>query len=201
MPALCIVADCEPPHRSASVATIVRLPYARGLLDQPDYLYHSADIGLWSTVEIGVALIASSLATLKPLFRRLRFLPASQQDGDPYAYSGATGASAGLGMVVVGRGRDAVGRRTPEYLRSGTFVEISAGPAAPAAAGTPASAGHRDRQAGGRQKGRTQVEMAPRRRCDSASRNASPCSRPMAINVTVRYGAETTAIGDRPAEG
>ncbi|OAQ59977.1 cation-transporting ATPase 4 [Pochonia chlamydosporia 170] len=56
----------------ASVATIVRIPYANGMLDNPDYLYTSTDLGIWSTLEIGIALTASSLATLKPLMKRIR---------------------------------------------------------------------------------------------------------------------------------
>ncbi|KAI0130236.1 cation-transporting ATPase 4 [Xylariales sp. AK1849] len=56
----------------ASIATIVRLPYAKDFLVSDDYLYKFTDLGIWSTVEIGVALSASSLATLKPLFRMLR---------------------------------------------------------------------------------------------------------------------------------
>lgn len=50
----------------------MRIPYANGILDNPDYLATSTDICIWSTVEIGVALTATSLATLKPLMRKLR---------------------------------------------------------------------------------------------------------------------------------
>lgn len=50
----------------------MRIPYASGILDNPDYLATSTDICIWSTVEIGIALTASSLATLKPLMRKLR---------------------------------------------------------------------------------------------------------------------------------
>lgn len=57
---------------SASIATIVRIPFAKGYLDNPDYLYTTIDLGIWSTVEIGVALTTSSLATLKPLLKRMR---------------------------------------------------------------------------------------------------------------------------------
>ncbi|TWU72880.1 hypothetical protein ED733_004020 [Metarhizium rileyi] len=57
---------------TASIATIVRIPFAKGILNNPDYLYTFTDLGIWSTVEIGVALTASNLATLKPLLRRLR---------------------------------------------------------------------------------------------------------------------------------
>ncbi|KAH6671204.1 cation-transporting ATPase 4 [Halenospora varia] len=58
----------------ASLATIARIPYAKQLLSNPDYLYNFTDLAIWSTVEIGLGLAASSLATLKPLFRRLKIL-------------------------------------------------------------------------------------------------------------------------------
>ncbi|KAJ3475679.1 hypothetical protein NLG97_g9374 [Lecanicillium saksenae] len=64
--------------QSASIATVVRIPYARGILDNPDYLHTSTDICIWSTVEIGVALTASSLATLKPLLRKMRLFEVSE---------------------------------------------------------------------------------------------------------------------------
>lgn len=56
------------------MATIVRIPYAKQLLSDPDYLYNFTDLAIWSTVEIGLGLTASSLATLKPLFRKLKIL-------------------------------------------------------------------------------------------------------------------------------
>ncbi|KAH7417607.1 cation-transporting ATPase 4 [Cadophora sp. MPI-SDFR-AT-0126] len=58
----------------ASLATVARIPYAKQLLSNPDYLYNFTDLAIWSTVEIGLALSASSLATLKPLFRKLNIL-------------------------------------------------------------------------------------------------------------------------------
>ncbi|KAL7940872.1 hypothetical protein V8C42DRAFT_336362 [Trichoderma barbatum] len=61
----------------ASVATIVRIPFAKGYLDNPDYLYTTVEIGIWGTVEIGVALTTSSLATLKPLLKRIRLFSTS----------------------------------------------------------------------------------------------------------------------------
>ncbi|KAI0023085.1 cation-transporting ATPase 4 [Xylariomycetidae sp. FL0641] len=57
----------------ASLATIVRIPFARQVLSNPDYLYNFTDLAIWSTVELGLGLTASSLATLKPLFRKIRF--------------------------------------------------------------------------------------------------------------------------------
>jgi hypothetical protein len=77
----------------ASIATIVRIPYARGILNQPDYLYNFTDLGIWSTVEIGVALTASSLATLKPLFKKMGiFSDADDEPVSPLARSGTIGS-------------------------------------------------------------------------------------------------------------
>lgn len=59
---------------SASMATIIRAPYAKELLSDPDYLYNFTDLAIWSTIEIGLGLTASALATLKPLFRKLKVL-------------------------------------------------------------------------------------------------------------------------------
>jgi hypothetical protein len=47
------------------------------MLDNPDYLYTSTDLGIWSTLEIGVALTASSLGTLRPLMRRISLFHSS----------------------------------------------------------------------------------------------------------------------------
>lgn len=56
---------------SASIATVVRVIYAKELTDHSDNLYTFYDLAVWSTVECGMALLASSLATLKPLFRKM----------------------------------------------------------------------------------------------------------------------------------
>lgn len=42
------------------------------MLENPDYLWTTTNLGIWSTLEIGIALTASSLATLKPLMKRIR---------------------------------------------------------------------------------------------------------------------------------
>ncbi|KAI0123448.1 cation-transporting ATPase 4 [Xylariales sp. AK1849] len=67
----------------ASMATIARIPYARQLLADPDYLYNFTDLAIWSTVEVGLGLTASSLATLKPLFRKLRILANTRNGSRP----------------------------------------------------------------------------------------------------------------------
>ncbi|KAI3391511.1 hypothetical protein diail_7209 [Diaporthe ilicicola] len=58
----------------ASVATIARIPYAQQLLSNPDYLYNFSDLAIWSIVECGIAITASSLATLRPLFVKMKLL-------------------------------------------------------------------------------------------------------------------------------
>ncbi|KAJ4393443.1 hypothetical protein N0V93_002653 [Gnomoniopsis smithogilvyi] len=58
----------------ASVATVIRVIYAKELLYQDEYLYNFYDMAVWSTVECGMALTASSLATLKPLFRKMTII-------------------------------------------------------------------------------------------------------------------------------
>lgn len=52
----------------------MRIPYAGLLLENSDYLYNFTDFGIWSAVEIGIALSASSLGTLRPLLRKLNLL-------------------------------------------------------------------------------------------------------------------------------
>lgn len=54
---------------SASTATIVRIPYVHDLANKADFLYATTDVAIWSTSETGIGIVASSLATLRPLFR------------------------------------------------------------------------------------------------------------------------------------
>jgi hypothetical protein len=53
----------------ASSATIVRFPYLHTLGDIDDFLYSTSDVAIWSTVETGIGITASALATLRPLLR------------------------------------------------------------------------------------------------------------------------------------
>ncbi|KAF4500543.1 integral membrane PTH11 [Fusarium agapanthi] len=56
----------------ASAAVIARLPYLH-LLGKPDFLWNTTDIAIWSTIEQGLAIAASSLATLRPLIKQIAF--------------------------------------------------------------------------------------------------------------------------------
>jgi len=53
------------------MATIVRFPYVHTLSNTGDFLYATADIAIWSTVETGLGITACCVATLRPLFRKL----------------------------------------------------------------------------------------------------------------------------------
>ncbi|KAL5341378.1 hypothetical protein BJX70DRAFT_405969 [Aspergillus crustosus] len=53
----------------ASSAVIVRFPYVKTFRD-PDFLYATVEIAIWSNIEAGLGITAGSLATLRPLLRR-----------------------------------------------------------------------------------------------------------------------------------
>jgi hypothetical protein len=55
---------------STSVATIARLPLVHHLADA-DFTYQNLDIGVWSVVEANIAIVATSLATLRPLLTKI----------------------------------------------------------------------------------------------------------------------------------
>jgi hypothetical protein len=55
----------------AVVATIARFPYVQDLATL-DSLFAQTDLAIWSHVEIGIALIASSAATFRPLLKLFR---------------------------------------------------------------------------------------------------------------------------------
>ncbi|KAE8382472.1 hypothetical protein BDV26DRAFT_253560 [Aspergillus bertholletiae] len=52
----------------ASVAVVIRLPFLQNYKDT-DFLYSTYQIAIWSVMETGLAIIAGSLITLRPLFR------------------------------------------------------------------------------------------------------------------------------------
>ncbi|GAW21843.1 hypothetical protein ANO14919_113690 [Xylariales sp. No.14919] len=54
----------------ASIAVVVRLGYIHNFTN-PDFLWATLDIAIWSTSEQGLAITAASLATLRPLFRNV----------------------------------------------------------------------------------------------------------------------------------
>ncbi|ETS79843.1 hypothetical protein PFICI_07372 [Pestalotiopsis fici W106-1] len=90
----------------ASMATVVRIPYAKQLLSDPDYLYNFTDLAIWSTVEIGLGLMASSLATLKPLFRKLKILVVTKSSTLPYHHSRPGHSRARSGSIFHGKNKE-----------------------------------------------------------------------------------------------
>lgn len=54
----------------ASYAALVRMPYIQNF-KSADFLYGTVDISLWSTVEVGVSVVAGNLATLRPLVQHI----------------------------------------------------------------------------------------------------------------------------------
>jgi hypothetical protein len=53
---------------SGSTASIVRFPYIYQLTETEDFLWSNTDVSIWSTVEPGIGITASSMATMRPLF-------------------------------------------------------------------------------------------------------------------------------------
>ncbi|KIN03210.1 hypothetical protein OIDMADRAFT_119103 [Oidiodendron maius Zn] len=51
-----------------STASIVRFPYIHQLTKTSDFLWDNTDVSIWSTVEPGIGIVASSMATMRPLF-------------------------------------------------------------------------------------------------------------------------------------
>ncbi|QUC18860.1 uncharacterized protein UV8b_03101 [Ustilaginoidea virens] len=56
----------------ASIATLIRLKFLAGLQSSEDLMFSVTDATVWTLVEPGFAIIATSLATIRPLLRSLR---------------------------------------------------------------------------------------------------------------------------------
>ncbi|KAF4171483.1 hypothetical protein CNMCM8927_002777 [Aspergillus lentulus] len=54
---------------AASSAVIIRFPFVKTFADE-DFLYATYQIAIWSNVEAGLGITASSLSTLRPLIRK-----------------------------------------------------------------------------------------------------------------------------------
>ncbi|KAJ5917930.1 hypothetical protein N7454_010305 [Penicillium verhagenii] len=91
----------------ASAAVIVRIPFLHDYKD-PDFLYATTQISIWSNIEAGLGIAAGSLVTLRPLFRWFR---------DPSlggSRSKRTGGSMPLDSINAARSGDTSG---PRYWR------------------------------------------------------------------------------------
>ncbi|KAI0483136.1 hypothetical protein GGR56DRAFT_663724 [Xylariaceae sp. FL0804] len=76
----------------ASSAVIVRCVYLTKFED-PDFLWATVDIAIWSSVEQGLAISAGSLATLRPLIKLIGYRLGMTSKPTNYAQYGPTGAS------------------------------------------------------------------------------------------------------------
>jgi hypothetical protein len=52
-----------------SVATLIRVKAIHQLSTSSDFLFATVDLVIWSSIELGIAIIAASIATYRPLFR------------------------------------------------------------------------------------------------------------------------------------
>ncbi|KAJ0418792.1 hypothetical protein BJY00DRAFT_324727 [Aspergillus carlsbadensis] len=84
----------------ASSAVIVRFPYVKTFRD-PDFLYATVEIAIWSNIEAGLGITAGSLATLRPLLRH--WLGSTTSDGD---YNNASPFPGRSGSKRLGGTRD-----------------------------------------------------------------------------------------------
>ncbi|QDS77659.1 hypothetical protein FKW77_002991 [Venturia effusa] len=54
-----------------SIFSIVRFKYIDGLGSLEDFLWNTANVSIWSTMEMGTGIIAGSLATMRPIFKKI----------------------------------------------------------------------------------------------------------------------------------
>jgi len=54
-----------------SICSIVRFRYVQSLSIDDDFFYSAVNISIWSTIELGAGIIAGSLATMRPLLKRM----------------------------------------------------------------------------------------------------------------------------------
>ncbi|OLN86602.1 hypothetical protein CCHL11_10143 [Colletotrichum chlorophyti] len=83
----------------ASAAVVVRMPFVKDFKN-PDFLYATIDIAIWSTTEQGLAITAGSLATLRPLFRLVGYRLGFTSMGPSQLHDTDHGASSAMGGKV-----------------------------------------------------------------------------------------------------
>ncbi|OBT98391.1 hypothetical protein VE01_03129 [Pseudogymnoascus verrucosus] len=64
----------------ASVATIVRLKYLIALTDEADVLFAICITQMWTIIEVGIGMVAGSIATLRPLLRKMNITGLGSSD-------------------------------------------------------------------------------------------------------------------------
>ncbi|KAL2753900.1 hypothetical protein ACRALDRAFT_2043034 [Sodiomyces alcalophilus JCM 7366] len=76
----------------ASIATLIRLKFLSNLTDLEDILFAGTDAMVWTLVEPGVAIVAASLVTIRPLLRMLRLRGFQSSARTPYGYGHGSAA-------------------------------------------------------------------------------------------------------------
>ncbi|KAH8179631.1 integral membrane family protein [Sarocladium implicatum] len=76
----------------ASVATLIRLKFLADLEDLEDILFGGTDAMVWTLIEPGIAIVAASMATIRPLLRRMRVRGFESSD-NPSSYGHNSGWS------------------------------------------------------------------------------------------------------------
>ncbi|KAK6215534.1 hypothetical protein QIS74_08553 [Colletotrichum tabaci] len=83
----------------ASAAVVVRMPFVKDFKN-PDFLYATVDIAIWSTTEQGLAITAGSLATLRPLFRLVGYRLGFTSMGASQLHDSERGAPSAMGGKI-----------------------------------------------------------------------------------------------------
>ncbi|BCS21693.1 uncharacterized protein APUU_22125S [Aspergillus puulaauensis] len=98
----------------ASIGVVIRMPYLKNYSDV-DFLYSTYQIAIWSIIETGLAIIAGSLITLRPLFRWFLDGTSSYRNrSDGKRHSGAKYA---LSSITPNEPAPAPGFNDPHYWR------------------------------------------------------------------------------------
>lgn len=79
---------------SGSTATIIRIPFIKEIGYNDDFLFNNTDVAIWSTVEPGMGITASSMACLRPLFQA--FFSRSRLLGSSNPGAGAAGGASSV---------------------------------------------------------------------------------------------------------
>ncbi|CRK35699.1 hypothetical protein BN1708_001331 [Verticillium longisporum] len=112
----------------ASVATLIRLKFLADLNDLDDILFAGTDAMVWTLVEPGVAIVAASLVTIRPLLRLFR-LHGFESTGRTPGPSGTarSGTQRSFGkMPAYGHGElTAIDIELAEAKSSGSYATLS----------------------------------------------------------------------------
>ncbi|KAG9251862.1 uncharacterized protein F5Z01DRAFT_253947 [Emericellopsis atlantica] len=121
----------------ASAAVVVRFPYVMKFKD-PDFLWATVDIAIWSCTEQGLAITAGSLATLRPLLRNVGYCfglstpgPTELRDSSGRLPSGTIGGQASrkskgmrtdpFSLTAIERGDSNDNNSSDENMERGVF--------------------------------------------------------------------------------